>query len=447
MQKLLLFNLALCNLINQPIMLKRYFELDVHGTSVRTEVLAGLTTFLTMAYIIVVNPSVLAEAGMDQSALVIATCLVAGISTLLMGLIPKVPIAMAPGMGLNAFFTYTLVLADGIPWPTALGMVFWAGVLFLLLSLVGAREKIVSVIPPSLVTAISVGIGLFIMFIGLQNLGLVVGHPAKLLTLGTFTPEVLIGLLGLLLTIVLYLRGIHASILIGMVVATIVALMMGLVDLNLQWTSFQFDITPVAFQLDIRNALQVGFLTSIFILFYVDMFDTIGTLMACTREAGLMDEDGKLHNFRKMLGVDAVATMLSGVLGSSPTTSYIESGSGIAAGGRSGLTAVTTALLFLLAIFFTPVIAVVPAYATAPALIMVGFLMIRQITSIDMLDLEEAIPAILTFVMMPLSFSISTGLACGFISWALIKMLQAKFAEIHWVMYIVVILSVASLLL
>ena len=427
-------------------MINRFFELDSHQTSIRTEVLAGLTTFLTMAYIIIVNPGVLAETGMDKQALVVATCLVAGISTLLMGLIPKVPIAMAPGMGLNAFFTYTIVLSDGVPWQTALGMVFWAGILFMVLSLFGAREKIVAVIPKSLVTAISVGIGLFILFIGMKNMGLIVGHPAKLVTLGAFTPEVLIGLAGLFLTIALYLRKVHGSILIGMVAATILAFVCGLVAGPGSWQSVSFDISPIAFQLDIAGALQVGFITTIFALFYIDMFDTIGTLMACSREAGLVQPNGHIKNIKQMLGVDAVATMLSGLLGSSPTTSYIESGSGIAAGGRSGLTAVVAGLLFLLAILFTPLIALVPGYATAPALIMVGFLMIKQIRNIDMNDLEEAIPAILTFIMMPLSFSISTGLACGFVSWGLIKMLTGKFGAIHWVMYIIIGLSVASLL-
>ena len=427
-------------------MLRRYFELDVHQSDLSTEVLAGLTTFLTMAYIIVVNPSVLAETGMNKPALVVATCLVAGISTLLMGLIPKVPIAMAPGMGLNAFFTYTIVLSDGASWQAALGMVFWAGVLFLILSLFGLREKIVEVIPKSLVQAISVGIGLFIFFIGVKNLGLVVDHPAKLLSLGAFSNEVLIGLAGLLLTIVLFLRGIHASILYGMAFATVLALAFGMLPWPSEWEGIHFDISPIAFQMDLRGALQLGFLTTIFALFYIDMFDTIGTLVACTQEAGLVQKDGKIPQLKKMLGVDAVATMLSGLLGSSPTTSYIESGTGIAAGGKSGLTACVTGVLFLLAILFTPIISLVPDYATAPALIMVGFLMIKQVTKIDMKDFEEAIPAMLTFIMMPLSFSISTGLALGFVSWGLIKILRGKFAEIPWLMYLIVLLSLASLL-
>ena len=426
-------------------MISRFFELPQHQTSIRQEIIGGLTTFLTMAYIIIVNPSVLSETGMDQSALVVITCLVAGLSTILMGLVPKVPIAMAPGMGLNAFFAYSIVLGDGISWQIALGMVFWAGILFLIMSIFGAREKIVAAIPSTLVTAISVGIGLFILFIGVKNMGLIVDHPAKLVTLGTFTPEVLIGLFGLFLTITLFLRGINAAILIGIVVATLLGFAFGLVELPAAGMAFNLDISPVAFQLDIMGALEIGFIGTIFALFYTDLFDTLGTLMACTKEAGLVQKDGQIKNFKKMLGVDAIATLMSGVLGTSPTTSYIESGTGIAAGGRSGLTAVVTGLLFLLAILFTPLIAIVPAYATAPALIMVGFMMVRQTAQIPWADYEEAIPAILTFMLMPLSFSIATGLACGFLSWTIIKIMMGKFSEISWVMYIIALLSLASL--
>lgn len=423
----------------------RFFELSQHQTSVRQEFIGGLTTFLTMAYIIIVNPSVLSETGMDQAALVVITCLVAGFSTILMGLVPKVPIAMAPGMGLNAFFAYSIVLGDGISWQIALGMVFWAGVLFLVMSIFGAREKIVAAIPKTLVTAISVGIGLFILFIGVKNMGLIVDHPAKLVTLGAFTSEVLIGLFGLFLTIALFLRGINAAILIGIVVATLLGFAFGLVTLPESGMAFNLDISPIAFQLDIMGALEIGFIGTIFALFYTDLFDTLGTLMACSREAGLVQKDGQIKDFKKMLGVDALATLMSGVLGTSPTTSYIESGTGIAAGGRSGLTAVVTGSLFLLAILFTPLIALVPAYATAPALIMVGFMMVRQTAQIPWDDYEEAIPAILTFMLMPLSFSIATGLACGFLSWVVIKLIMGKFSEVNWVMYIIAILSLISL--
>ncbi|MEM6318846.1 MAG: NCS2 family permease [Bacteroidota bacterium] len=428
-------------------MLTRFFELSNHRTSIRQEVIGGVTTFLTMAYIIIVNPSVLSETGMDQSALVVITCLVAGCSTILMGLIPKVPIAMAPGMGLNAFFAYSIVLGDGISWQTALGMVFWAGVLFLVLSLFGAREKIVAAIPKTLVTAISVGIGLFIFFIGLKNMGLIVDNPATLVSLGAFTSQVIIGLAALFLTIILFLRNVNAAILIGIVFGTVLGFLLGLVEFPTNGMQFNFDISPVVFQLDIMGALEIGFIGTIFAFFYTDLFDTIGTLMACTKEAGLVQKDGTIKDFKKMLGVDAIATLMSGVMGTSPTTSYIESGTGIAAGGRSGLTAVVTGCLFLIATLFTPLIALVPSYATAPALIMVGFMMIRQTSAIPWDDYEEAIPAILTFVMMPLSFSISTGLAFGFLSWTLIKVCLGKFSEVSWVMYSIAVLSLVSLLI
>jgi AGZA family xanthine/uracil permease-like MFS transporter len=428
-------------------MISRYFDLNSHQTNIQQEAIGGITTFLTMAYIIIVNPSVLSQTGMDQSALVVITCLVAGISTILMGLVPKVPIAMAPGMGLNAFFAYTIVLGDGISWQVALGMVFWAGVLFLIMSLFGAREKIVAAIPKSLVTAISVGIGLFILFIGMKNMGLIIDHPATLVSLGAFSTEVLIGLAALFLTIILFLRKVNAAILIGVIFATALGFAFGLVQLPEQGMAFNLDISPIVFQLDIMGALKWSFLGTIFALFYTDLFDTIGTLMACTKEAGLVQKNGQIKNLNKMLGVDAFATTISGILGTSPTTSYIESGTGIAAGGRTGLTAVITGILFLLAIVFTPLIALVPAYATAPALIMVGFMMIRQIATIPWDDYEELIPAILTFILMPLTFSISTGLACGFVSWVLIKLLMGKWSEVNIVMYIVAALSLASLLI
>ena len=255
-------------------MISRFFALPQYNTSVRQELIGGLTTFLTMAYIIIVNPSVLSETGMDKSALVIITCLVAGLSTILMGLIPRVPIAMAPGMGLNAFFAYSIVLGDGVPWQTALGMVFWAGILFLVMSIFGAREKIVAAIPKTLITAISVGIGLFILFIGVKNMGLIVDHPAKLVTLGAFTPEVLIGLFGLFLTITLFLRGINAAILIGITVATVLGFVFGLIELPSKGMEFNFDISPVAFQLDIMGALKISFIGTIFALFYTCLLYT-----------------------------------------------------------------------------------------------------------------------------------------------------------------------------
>ncbi len=426
-------------------MLARFFPFKERQTSLSKEVIAGATTFLTMSYIIFVNPSILAETGMDKEALIAVTCIVAAISTILMGLIPNVPIAMAPGMGLNAFFTYTIVITEGVSWQTALGIVFLAGCFFMILSLLGAREKIIRAIPPSLVTGIAVGIGLFLVFIGLKNLGVVVDHPATLVTLGPINTEVLLGLAGLFLIIVLYIRKIHGSILIGILVTTALALATGSISGSDELISSEISIAPVAFQLDIPGALKWNLLGIVFAILYIDLFDTLGTLVACSHEAGLVKKDGTIARISQMLGVDALATMLSGLLGTSPTTSYVESATGIAAGGKTGFTSLVTGVLFLIGLLFIPIIGIVPAYATAPALIIVGFLMIRQIVKIDFQDLEEAIPALITMIVMPLTFQISTGIAFGFISWGVIKLLLGKYKEIGWVMAIVIMLSILNL--
>lgn len=428
-------------------MQNQLFHLTDNQSSPKTEIIAGFTTFLTMAYIIFVNPSILAETGMDKQALVIVTCIVAAVSTLLMALIPKVPIAMAPGMGLNAFFAYTLVITDGVSWEIALGIVFWAGVLFLLLSWGGFREKIVHAIPSSLITAISAGIGLFLMFIGFQNMGLSVDHPATLISLGSFTTEVRIGIAGLLLTIFLYIKNWKGSILIGIVFSTLLAMICGLIQMPGEWISFDFDISPIAFQLDLFGALQLSYLGAIFTLFYIDMFDSVGTLVACSKEAKLVREDGTIKKLPQMLGVDAIATMLSGLFGTSSATSYVESASGIAEGGRTGLTSFTTGILFLIAIIFAPLFVIIPSYATAPALIMVGILMLKQVKELDFSNYEESIPAIMCLIMMPFSFSIATGLAFGFLLWGFIKIVLGKYKEVSWVMYLIMILSLINLIL
>lgn len=426
-------------------MLEEFFKLKDKGTNVKTEVIAGITTFLTMAYIIFVNPQILSQAGMDKGALIAVTAIVTAASTLLMGLWPKVPIAMAPGMGMNAFFAYTLVLSNQISWQTALGIVFLSGLFFLILTVVGVREKILNAMPKSIVNSISVGIGLFITFIGLQNLGIIVDNPATLVGLGEFTPQVMIGLLGLLLIAILWVKNVKGAMLIGIVFSTILALVFGYVEMPGQIFSLSFDLSPIAFQLDIMAAMKWSLLGSVFTLMYLDLFDSLGTLIACSHQAKLVGKDGSVKKISKMLGADAIATMFGALMGTSTTTSYIESASGIAEGGRSGLTSVVTGLLFLLALFFIPIIGVVPAYATAPALIIVGLFMIKQVSEIDFLNLEESIPAYLTMVIMPLTFQISTGLAFGFLAWGLIKMLLLKFDEISGVMYVVMALSLLSL--
>jgi len=427
--------------------LNKLFRLHDHQTTIRTEVVAGLTTYLTMAYIVFVVPTTLGAAGMDKQALIAVTCLVTALSTALMGLGANVPIAVAPGLGMSAFFTYTLVLTNHISWPVALGIGFWAGVLFLVLSLIGAREKLVEAIPPSIVTAIPVGIGMFLLFIGLRNMGVVVANPNTLVMLGKFTPSVVISVAGLFVTLALLIRNVKGAILLGIVLATIVAAVAGLVAPPTAVFTSGVRVAPVAFKLDVVGALRWSLLGPVFALFYINMFDSLGTLVACASEANLVWEDGKIERLSRMLNIDAVAAIVSSLLGTSPSTAYIESATGIAAGGRTGLTALVTSLLFLGSLAIIPLISVVPAYATAPSLVIVGLLMISQIRHLDFSKFEEYIPALFTILMMPFSFSIATGMACGFLSWGLIRLLLFRPREISGVLYVIMALSLISLLL
>jgi AGZA family xanthine/uracil permease-like MFS transporter len=427
--------------------LATFFRFQERQTTLRTELVAGLTTYLTMAYVVFVIPTTLGAAGMDKPALIAATCLVAALCSALMGLGANVPIALAPGLGMGAFFTYTLVLANGVAWPVALGIGFWAGVLFLGLSLVGVREKLVEAIPPVIVTAIPVGIGLFLLFIGLRNMGLVVANPATLVSLGKFTPPVVIAVVGLFVTLALLIRQVQGAILIGIVVATGLAAVAGLVAAPTHLLTAHVSLAPVAGKLDPLGALHWRWLGPIFALFYINMFDSLGTLVACAGEAGLRQPDGKIRGLGRMLNLDAGAAMVSSLLGTSPSTAYIESATGIAAGGRTGLTALVTAVLFLGSLAIIPLIGVVPAYATAPSLVIVGLLMISQIRHLDFSRYEDFVPALFTMLMMPFSFSIATGMACGFLSWGLIRILLLRVHEISGVMYLIMALSVVSLLL
>jgi len=428
-------------------MLEKFFQLRKHQTNPRTEFIAGLSTFLTMAYIIFVNPAILSETGMDREALVVVTCLIASISTIMMAMWPKVPIALAPGMGMNAFFAYSLVLHEGVSWEVGFGIVFLAGVIFLILSIFGAREKIIQSIPVSMIRAISAGIGLFLLFIGLQNLGIVKDHPSTLVTLGDFGPETGIGLAGLFLILFLFLRKVKGAILVGIIFAATLGGILGYVSWPEAWFTQKIDISPLFLKLDIAGAFKLSLLGPIFALLYMDLFDTVGTLVACSHEAGLAKKDGTIKSLKTMLTVDAIATMLSGIIGTSPTTSYIESATGIAEGGRTGLTSLVTGLFFLVALLFIPVISIVPVFATAPALIIVGVFMFKQVTHIPYGDYEESIPAILTLVTMPLTFSISTGMAFGFLTWGLMKVFAGKIAQVSLVMWIIIFLSLLSLIL
>ncbi len=425
--------------------ISRFFGFEERETSLRVEVIAGVTTFLSMAYIIFVNPDILKDAGMDHRALVIATSLAAGLGTILTGILVKTPIAMAPGMGLNAFFTYTLVINKNVSWQTGLGIVFISGFIFFILSVTGVREKVVEAIPRSVLNATSVGIGLFITFIGLKNMGLVVASGPTLVTLGKLEGTVLIGLAGLLLIVVLESLKIKGSILIGIVFSTLLGFLLGHVDLPKTALNWNFNLGPLFAKLNIMDALKWGFIGPIFSLMFIDMFDSVGTIVACAREAGMVDEEGNVKSVGPLLTADAVATMAGAVLGTSTTTSYIESGTGIEAGGRTGMTAVVTGFLFILAIIFTPIIALVPGFATAPALVIVGLFMMRQVKIIDFAELENAFPAFITIVMMPLTYSISTGLAFGFISHTVIKVCRGKIREVGLIMWIITILSILSL--
>jgi AGZA family xanthine/uracil permease-like MFS transporter len=428
------------------MMINRMFQLKARKTDVRTEVIAGVTTFLTAAYIIFVNPSILAASGMPEAALITVTCLVAGLATLLIAFWANVPLMMAPGMGLNAFFAFTLVNTMQVPWQTALGVVFLSGVFFLLLTLIGLRERIVKAIPLSLRLAASVGIGLFIAFIGMKNLGLIVDHPATLVTLGKLEPTVILGLIGVLLIAILEIKKIRGSILISILIVAGTGMLLGFTKPPTGILSAPPGIAPVAFQLDIIGALKASMWASIFSFMFIDLFDSLGTMLAVCREAGLADEKGEIKELPAMLKADAVATVAGAMLGTSTTTAYIESASGVAEGGRTGLASVVTGALFLLAMFFTPIIGAIPNYATAPALIAVGIFMMRGIEAIDFNHFEEGIPAFLTFVLMPLSFSIAKGLAFGFISYVLIKLLLGKIKACDPILILIALFSLVSLI-
>jgi len=421
-----------------------------NGTSARVEVVAGATTFLTMAYIIFVNPAILSAAGMDKQALIIVTCIVTAVMTIITGLFANAPIAMAPGMGLNAFLAYTLVGAGKITWQTALGVVFLSGLLCFVLTLLGLRKRLVEAIPVSLVSAISVGIGLFITFIGLVNMGIIVKNEQTLVSAGPLTPKVLMGLAGLLVMAFLATKRVKGALLIGIIFTTAAAVIFGYVERPADWLSFSvdsFDIRSVAFRLDILGAFKWSLFGSIFALMFMDMFDSVGTLVACCHEARMVDKEGRIKGLDRLLAIDAAASMLGAALGTSTITSYIESAAGIEEGGRTGLTAVVTGVCFLLALLFVPLVQVVPEYATGPALVMVGFFMMKEVRRIDFEKLDEAFPAFIIMVMIALSYSISTGLAFGFISFVLIKLLSGRARDVMPAMWLIAALCLLFLTL
>ncbi len=418
-------------------MLEKLFKLSEYGTNVRTEILAGVTTFLTMAYIIFVNPAILSDAGMDRGAVFVATCLAAAIGCFIMGFIANYPIAQAPGMGLNAFFTYGVVLGMGHTWQVALAAVFCSGVLFILLSLFKIREWIINSIPHSLRTGISAGIGLFLAFIALKNAGIVVDNPATLVSLGAITSlNAVLAAVGFFLTIGLVYRGVKGAVMIAILAVTALGLVFG----DVQWGGIMStppSIAPTFMQLDFSAVFEIGMISVVFAFLFVDLFDTAGTLVGVANKAGLIEKDGKIPRLNCALLADSTATSVGALLGTSNTTSYIESVSGVAVGGRTGLTAVVVGILFLLALFFSPLAGMIPAYATAGALFYVAILMMSGLVSIDWRDLTEAAPTVVTCLMMPLTFSIAEGISLGFIAYAAIKLFSGKGRSVSlsvWVM-------------
>ncbi|HHM5925910.1 TPA: NCS2 family permease [Pseudomonas aeruginosa] len=426
-------------------MLEKLFQLKAHNTTVRTEILAGITTFLTMAYILFVNPNILGETGMDKGAVFVATCLAAAIGSTIMGLIANYPIALAPGMGLNAFFTYTVVLHMGHSWQVALGAVFISATMFFLLSIFRIREWIINSIPLPLRSAIAAGIGLFLALIALQNAGIVVDNPATLIGMGDLTkPAPILATLGFILIVALEARSVTGAVLIGILVVTAIAILLGVTQFG-GVASMPPSLAPTFLQLDIKGALDIGLVSVIFAFLFVDLFDNSGTLIGVAKRAGLMGKDGHMPKMGRALIADSTAAMGGSLLGTSTTTSYIESAAGVSAGGRTGLTAIVVAILFLLALFFAPLAGSVPAFATAPALLFVAVLMASGLAEIDWEDITVAAPVVVTALAMPFTYSIATGIAFGFISWTAIKVLSGRWRELNPALVILSVLFVIKL--
>ncbi len=433
-------------------MLEKYFALKANRTTVRTEVLAGITTFLATMYIIVVNPAILSQTGMPFSGVLSATVLLSFFCSLMMGLYARNPIVVAPGMGLNAFFTFTAVKGMGISYQTALGAVFWAGIVFLLLSLFNIRTYIVAAIPKQLRYAISAGIGLFITFIGFTNAKFIVANPATLVGIGDVTqPDLIIFLIGLVVTAICVIKRITGGIILGILLTTLLAISLGRVWGSTTLVTWQGIFSPPDFslllQLDLKNSLQLSVLPVIFAFAFTDLFDSLSTFVGVAEAAQLQDKSGEPRNIKESLLTDAVATTLGGLLGTSPGTAYIESAVGVEQGGRTGLTAVTAGLLFLPFMFFSPLLSVIPAIATAPALILVGVFMMKPVTKIHWNQLDDAIPAFLAMVLIPLTYSITQGIIWGFLSWTVIKLVIGKRQEVSLGLILIDVLALVAVVL
>jgi AGZA family xanthine/uracil permease-like MFS transporter len=426
-------------------MLEKLFQLKAHRTNVRTEILAGLTTFLAMAYILFVNPSILSATGMDKGSVFVATCLAAAIGSALMGFIANYPIALAPGMGLNAFFTYTVVLHMGYTWQIALGAVFLSALIFFALSIFKIREWIIKSIPLPLRSAIAAGIGLFLAIIALEGAGIVVANPATLVGLGDLGKTApLFAMLGFIIIVVLEARRVPGAVLIGILAVTFLSIAFGFSPFA-GVVSMPPSIAPTFMQLDIRGALNISLVSVVFAFLFVDVFDNSGTLIGVTKRAGLTDEEGNIPRMGKALIADSAAALFGSLLGTSTTTSYIESAAGVSAGGRTGLTAVVVGILFLASLFFAPLASSVPAFATAPALLFIAVLMTSGLAEIDWRDITVAAPVTVTALTMPLTYSIANGIAFGFITWTVVKLLSGRFRDLNAALISLSILFVIKL--
>ncbi len=422
--------------------LEQYFQFGELGANWRTEVLAGCTTFVTMAYIIFVNPSILQETGMPAAAVTAATCLASALGCFLMGAIARYPIALAPGMGLNAYFTYTVCKGMGVPWQTALGAVFISGIVFMLLTAVGIRQLILESIPHELYSAVAVGIGLFIAFIGFRNAGIIQPDAATVVTLGNLrAPGTLLAIFGLLLIAGLMAWGIRAAMLVGILGTTALGIVTGLVHWNPQPYS-PSALTATFMKLDLGRTLELGLIEIVFVFLFVDMFDNIGTLVAVGTRAGLFDHDGHIPRVNRILTADALASTAGAICGTSTVVSYIESAAGVVAGGRTGVTAIVCGLLFLLSLLVAPLFGVIPAQATAPALIVVGALMLTHTEDIEWHNPVTAIPAFLTLATIPLTFSIANGLAFGFTAYTLLRVISGDWRKVNWLVYLLTALFI-----
>jgi AGZA family xanthine/uracil permease-like MFS transporter len=427
-------------------MLEKFFKLKENKTTVRTEIIAGITTFMTMAYILAVNPGILSATGMDANAVFTATALSAVVATLVMALWAKLPFALAPGMGLNAFFAFTVVLAMGHSWQFALTAVFLEGIIFLLLTAFNIREVIVNAIPMNIKHAISAGIGLFIAFIGMQNAGLIVKSDATMITLGNMAEHsIWIAMFGLVVSGVLLALKVKGALLIGIFAAAIVGIPLGVTILpESNWVSLPPSLEPIFFKFNFDEIFTTDMLVVLITFLFVDLFDTVGTLVGVASKANMIDKDGKLPRVKQALFADAVGTTVGAMLGTSTVTTYVESASGVAEGGRTGLTALSTAGMFTLALFFAPIFLMVPGAATAPALILVGSFMLSPILKINFDDYTESIPVFLTVIMMPLAYSIAEGIVFGMLSYVLLKLLTGRHKEVSLVMYVLALLFLAK---